>query len=186
MVMYFACMGDFNIKPVIKLEMFPFQPLNQIVVNRKITDNILLNLPSSDTAARKVKNLLTKKTCYTGWVEPRAYRQWTGLTQMCQIICTFKFHHNSMKHKFISNTCHKKKNKTSSFTRRKCTFWLWAKNSPFKKWLKHLFLVIRFNTQYVPLLRIIPPVLQWDGRACDNVFVHGWREATTVNTSKWH
>ena len=44
--MYFACMGDFNIKPVIKLEMFLFQPLNQIVVNCKINDNILLNLPS--------------------------------------------------------------------------------------------------------------------------------------------
>ena len=45
--MYFAyCKEDFNIKPVIKLEMFLFQPLNQIVVNRKINDNILLNLPS--------------------------------------------------------------------------------------------------------------------------------------------
>ena len=43
----------------------------------------------SDTAARKVRNLLTNKTCHIGWVELRAYRQWTGLTQMCQIICTF-------------------------------------------------------------------------------------------------
>ena len=64
--MYFPCMGDFNIKPVIKLEMFLFQPLNRIVVNRKITDNILLNLPSSDTTARNVRNLLTSKTCYIG------------------------------------------------------------------------------------------------------------------------
>ena len=39
-------MGDFNIKPVMKLELFLFQPLNQTVVNRKINDDILLNLPS--------------------------------------------------------------------------------------------------------------------------------------------
>ena len=39
-------MGDFNIKPVINLEMFLFQPLNQILVNCKINDYILLNLPS--------------------------------------------------------------------------------------------------------------------------------------------
>ena len=44
--MYFTCIGDFKTKPVIKLEMFLFQPLNQIVVNCKINDNILLKLPS--------------------------------------------------------------------------------------------------------------------------------------------
>ena len=126
----------------------------------------------SDTAARKVRNLLTNKSCYIGWVELRAYRQWTGLTQICQVICTFKCHHNNMKHKCISNTRHKKKDKTSSFTWRKCTFWFLSKEYPVKKWVKHLFLVICFNTRHVPLLRNIPPVLQWDGRACDNIFVH--------------
>ena len=44
--MYFTCMGDLKIKPVIKLKIFLFQPLNQIVVNHKINDNIPLNLPS--------------------------------------------------------------------------------------------------------------------------------------------
>ena len=44
--MYFTCMRDLKIKPVIKLKIFLFQPLNQIVVNHKINDNIPLNLPS--------------------------------------------------------------------------------------------------------------------------------------------
>ena len=71
----------------------------------------------SDTASRKVRNLLTNKTCFINWVELRAYRQWTGL--MCQIICTFECHHNSIKRiiKFISNTRQKKKNNTDLLLR---------------------------------------------------------------------
>ena len=61
--MYFTCMGDLKIKPVIKLKMFLFQPLNQIVVDHKMNDNILLNLPSfSYSCEEGWKYLLTNKT----------------------------------------------------------------------------------------------------------------------------
>ena len=62
--MYFACMKDFKIKPAMKLEMFLLCPLNQITVNCKRNDNVLYILPSSDAAARKVRNLLTNRTCF--------------------------------------------------------------------------------------------------------------------------
>ena len=61
--MYFACMKDFKIKPAMKLEMFLLCPLNQITINCKRNDNVLYILPSSDAAAKKVRNLLRNKTC---------------------------------------------------------------------------------------------------------------------------
>ena len=144
----------------------------------------------SDTASRKVRNLLTDKTCFIDWVEVTAYRQWTGLTQMCQIICTFKCHYNSIKRmiKFISNTRQKKKNNTDFLLRLPdisalsgCT-----RRIPLSKneW-NTCFLVICFNTRYVPLLRNIPPVLQWDARECNNILFTAEETRATGNTLAW-
>ena len=98
---------------------------------------------------------------------------------MWQIICTFRCHHNIIKDKFISNTRHKKKNDTLLRLPDVSALSGCMQRIPLSKNESDTCFLSCFNTRYVPLLRN----MQWDRRACDNIFVRCWREATTGNTS---